>query len=200
MRPASGRVAASFTATPVPRLRPSATIRLGVDVRSRNDRVEYDLCVGDERRFARRAFARAVAAVIDRDDRPVTRPARVGERSRDFLRVAAEIQDGRCRQSVRGAHPAAQPRAIGGGDLERLRLRASGKRSKRWAAERRSAVPARATPQRARRAGRLREGSIHSIDCRLAPRTAAKWRIESGPGWIRTSDQRIMSPQLAALI
>ena len=70
---------------------------IAVDILPASDGVVDRQRVGGERTLAGRAFAGAIAAVIDRYDRPFARPARIGKRGRDFLGIAAEVDDQRRR-------------------------------------------------------------------------------------------------------
>src|SRR6185312_1539707 len=90
-----------------------------IDVVALDDRIVDRQPVGDELRLAGLSLARAVAAIVDADDRPLARPARIGDRPRDLLRVASEIDDGRRRRGRALDDPAAKMGAVGGNYLER---------------------------------------------------------------------------------
>ena len=68
--------------------------------------------VSGECALARRPFARAVTAIVQGDDRPFARPARVGKREGHFLGIAAEIDDRRGGSCASGDAPAARLRAF----------------------------------------------------------------------------------------
>ena len=90
-----------------------------VDVLAARHRIADRQRVGGERGFAGLALARAVTAIVEAHDRPLARPARVGQGPRDFLGIASEVDHRGRRRGRPFDDPAAKTRAVGGDDLQR---------------------------------------------------------------------------------
>ena len=82
------------------------------------DRIINGQCIGRQRAFPGHAFARAIPAIVDCDQRPFGRPARFSEDPGRFFGVAAEVDQRRGRRDCAIGDPAANTRAIRGDDLE----------------------------------------------------------------------------------
>ena len=113
---------------------------LRVDAVAGRDGVVDRQRIGGELALPRLALARAVAAVVERDDRPVPRPSRVGERVRHLFGIAAEVDDRRCRGGGAGCDPAVKTRAVRGRDGVRHGVRGQMRRRRRRLREEDQAV------------------------------------------------------------
>ena len=123
MTPATGRSAATCAASAGPETAPEDDDALAVDAVPRRDGVVDRQRIGGELALARLALARAVTAIVERDDRPLAGPARVGERMRDFLGVAAEVDHRRRRHGAALGDPAVKARAVRRRNDERRAVR-----------------------------------------------------------------------------
>ena len=123
MTPATGRSAATCVAQRRPEAAPEYDDALAVDPVPRRDGVVDRQRIGGKLALARLALAGAVTAIVDRNDRPLAWPARVGERMRNLFGVAAEVDDRGRRRGAALDDPAVKAGTVRGRDGERRSVR-----------------------------------------------------------------------------